>query len=183
MPAAAPALFYDEDKKTRYLQAVADGKSRSAAAAAVSLSPAQIKTALAHDPDFARRELEARSAANDMVEDAVFNLAVGRPSKAEREWESQEMERLKTKAEREGTPIDEIPHPRPPAPSLKAAELWLSRRVPERWKDTAAPAQGLTVNVTNLTTSEGAASFRAELERRRAEALPAQEPITVYPSE
>lgn len=165
-----PSIF-DEERQAIYLSAVAKGHSATKAARRAGVSPATVLTYAKKHPSFRAAELQAVNEAHDAVEDAVFRMATGQPTAEQRAHIKKLRAAHEWRAQKADEPDRPFEPPAPPAPSLKAAELWLTRRRPDRWKDDTP--QGPTVSVQFLSAPGGLASFRAELEARKAEALPA----------
>lgn len=159
----APEVF-DEYRQDIYLDAIRQGVSATSAARKAGLSPAAVRRAISLSPQLADRERQAAAEALGKVEDAMFRLALGDPSPQEVQYHED------LKAYREELDLPEPEPLRPPTPSLKAQETILSRLDRKKWSPN--PDVPHTVNVQMLTTPEGAAAFRAQLEERRQATLP-----------
>jgi hypothetical protein len=164
----APAAF-DRYRQERYLDAVQKGHSQASAAREAGVSTAVVTRHANLNPNFAAAEREAFNSLLGEVEDQLYRTALGRRSPTQDDY----VKDLREFHDEQGLPFKPIP---PPEPSLKAQEIILSRRVPERWSSTASPSTSISVQA--LVTPEGAHAFTALLTQRQQAAL-ASGPETV----
>jgi hypothetical protein len=184
MPAGetlSPHVF-DQYRQEKYLEFIRTGHSPTSAARHAGISPSTVKRHLQINPDLANREREAAAEALGQVEDAVFRQALGVKSPEQEKYDHD----YRQFQEATYPDLPAYEPPKPNAPSLKAAELILTRLDRPRWGSDTAPS--MQINVQNLLTPEGTASFHATLLERRdatlpAATLPAEAPTQNAPTE
>jgi hypothetical protein len=161
---------FDEYLQAKYVDLVAAGHSATSAARKVGVAPATVRRHLQINQDFANAERQAA------VEDTVFRLALGHKTPEQAAYD----DAYRAYREEQDLPVEP---PKPNPPSLKAAELILTRLDRSRWGSDATPSS--VINVQNLITPEGAQDFHRQLLERRDALHPPTAPTTseVYDAE
>lgn len=172
--AARDVLLFDQARQALYLTAISQGQSESAACRTANITWPALQNLLRKDPDFARRESQARQAAQHRVEDSLYYLATGDFTPAEAEFHAQE----RARKESNGVPPEEIPLPTPHRPDRQAATTWLERRAPARWAPPSSNTNATHVHAhlnLSATDPDSIRQFQEELLSRQ-QALNANNP-------
>jgi hypothetical protein len=165
---------FDEYLQAKYVDLVAAGHSATSAARKVGVAPATVRRHLQINQDFANAERQAAAEAIGLVEDTVFRLALGHKTPEQAAYD----DAYRAYREEQDLPVEP---PKPNPPSLKAAELILTRLDRSRWGSDATPSS--VINVQNLITPEGAQDFHRQLLERRDALHPPTAPTAPTTSE
>lgn len=138
------------------LRLIEDGKTEEQIAEIVGVSKSTINNWKGKHPEFLYALRESRQVADELVEAALFNRAVGYSHPEEKVFLSKDFGIVTH---------DTVKHY---PPDTTAAMFWLRNRQPKEWREKTEPDVNVTNNVNTLTDEQLDEKLQRLLEKQKA---------------